>query len=157
VDRSSGRDHTELLLHLDEWLDVSGCDRLHRLAESGDVATPTTSAATRLKGHCAGRESWQGEQKAGRGAASCVRPPRPCCKALELENGLGETNSDGAHLIQGSLPELSSTRSLQHTEANQQRPRYQAYPHQARSDLSRLQKRPQFWARNLSATLSSCE
>src|SRR5690242_7701695 len=58
-----------------------------------------------------------GRTGAGRGAASWVRPPRPCCKPLELENPLGEIKSDGAHLIHPSLLELSSTNSLRHTAA----------------------------------------
>src|SRR5580765_5886518 len=63
-----------------------------------------------------------GTPEAGRGAASCERPPRPHCQPMELKDVLGEIESDGANLVHERLLEWALTPPLWHADAVGGRP-----------------------------------
>src|SRR3954470_22431010 len=87
------------------------------MTELGDLAPPIMSAATRLQGHCAGRQRGQERQQLAAAQLLAKDHRARAVGPMELKDVLGEIEADGAHLIHGCLLEWSSTPSLWHTEA----------------------------------------
>ena len=106
-----------VLLPLDKGLDVRRRDQLHHVAELGDLAPPLMSAATGLHGDRAGRERCQECQKLAAAQLLAKHNSSRAVGPMELKHVLGEIQSDGAHLVHGSLLEWSSIPPLWHTEA----------------------------------------
>ena len=97
--------------------DVSGWDQPDGVTELGDLATPRVNAPTRLHGHRAGGKRCEERQKLASAQLlaedNSSRPVGP----VQLKDGLGEIQSDGAHLVHGRLLEWPATPSLWHTTA----------------------------------------
>src|SRR3954451_22807371 len=106
-----------VLLSLDERLDVSRRDQLHRVAKLGDLAAPVVGAATGLHGHRAGRERGQERQKLAAAQLLAKDHRARAVSPMELKDVLGEIEADGAHLVHGRLLEWALTPPLWHADA----------------------------------------
>src|SRR3954451_1229378 len=87
------------------------------MTELGDLAPPIVSAATRLHGYRAGRQRCQ-ERKQLAPAQLLAKDHRTrAVGPMELKDGLGEIEADGADLVHGRLLEWALTPPLWHAEA----------------------------------------
>src|SRR4029450_5161436 len=98
----------------------------HSVAELGDLAPPIVGARTRLQGHRAGRERCQKREELAAAQLLAKHNSSRAVGPMELKDGLGEIESDGAHLVHGCLLEWAVTPPLWHAEAVGGRPHHQA-------------------------------
>src|SRR4051794_30825421 len=87
------------------------------MTELGDLTAPIMSAATRLQGHCAGRQRGQEGQKLAAAQPLAKHNSARAVGPMELKDVLGEIEADGAHRVHGRLLAWALTPPLWHAEA----------------------------------------
>src|SRR3954454_8485502 len=87
------------------------------MTELGDLAPPIVSAATRLQGHCAGRQRGQERQQLAPAQLLAKDHRARAVGPMELKDVLGEIEADGAHRVHGRLLAWALTPPLWHADA----------------------------------------
>src|SRR3954466_15912402 len=93
------------------------------MTELGDLAPPIVSAATGLHGHRAGRQRGQERQKLAAAQPLAKHNSSRAVSPMELKDGLGEIESDGARRVHGCLLAWPAAPSLWHTRSGRWRMR----------------------------------